>query len=967
MKRSKLMGVGVVAMLLVGVALVVRPVPGVAEVELPTGFDAVGGVFVENVGQEPDGVLFAARGNGAGFFATASGVRIALLQAFAMETGLPVEFDDASVPVVEGVALELSFVDPNPAVVVRGANPVSTAVNVLRSDVEAVDLTAFGTVVYDDLWPGIDASFSLTGSTLKYAFHVAAGADPSAIGLGWDGVEAIRDLDDGGLAIDTVLGGLVDTAPQAWQEGLPVAIEYARGSDGSIGFLVVDHDPSRDLTIDPGLEYGTFVGGGQNDVVYTSAIDSAGAVYLGGYTTSVDFPTTTGAFQTTVLDRDGYVAKLVPGQPSLVFATYFGGSANEWVADLDIDEAGRVYVTGHTSSADLPVTVGAYDTSRNDTDDAYVAELSPDGTSLLYSTYLGGSVGQFGQRGSSILVAAPGEVYIGGETGSSDFPTTPGAYDRTKAGEMDAFLAHLHLAGDGPNDLVASTLIGGSSPAWSTEEIWSLEFDGEGRVVAAGGAVSWDFPTTPGAVDTTFNGQRDTFVSIFSSDLSGLVHSTWFGGSREESLNVGDHLSIGPDGSILITGGSTSVNLPTSADAVQPHYAGGCIWGSYCYEGFVARLNADLTSLDYATYLGGATGAEKASGMTVNALGVAFITGFTSSADYPTTPNAYDATLGGDYDSFVTVIDPTGSSLLYSTLLGGSDWDFGGSVDLPAEPGQLFTAGHTHSADFPVTADGLDTTFNGVTDAYLVRIEIPNTTPNADPGGPYLAQVGSDVALDGRGSRDYEGGPLSFEWTVEAGSIDDPFSSTPTYTAPSEPGIYDLSLTVTDEGALSDPTTTYVVVYDADGAFITGGGLIDSPPGALTANPAVTGKAIFGFMSRYHKGANTPTGNTQFRFNAGDLAFRSDSYDWLVVAGARAQFKGAGEINGVDGYRFFITAIDADQNTQDAFEVDRFRIKIWDASNDAIVYDNQVACGVTSATAEPCTEITHGSIRVQRG
>jgi PKD repeat protein len=172
-----------------------------------------------------------------------------------------------------------------------------------------------------------------------------------------------------------------------------------------------------------------------------------------------------------------------------------------------------------------------------------------------------------------------------------------------------------------------------------------------------------------------------------------------------------------------------------------------------------------------------------------------------------------------------------------------------------------------------------------------------------------------------------------------------------------EPGVYAIVLTVIDDdGGVAEASSSPVVVY---GGFVTGGGWIDSPAGAYVANPSLAGKATFGFVSEYQKGASTPDGNTQFQ--AGDLNFHSDGYDWLLVAGHKAMYKGAGTVNGAGDYGFLLSAIDAELTP--SADVDKFRIRIWNKDDgDALIYDNQVACSDIGDDAEPCTEIGGGSI-----
>jgi PKD repeat protein len=187
------------------------------------------------------------------------------------------------------------------------------------------------------------------------------------------------------------------------------------------------------------------------------------------------------------------------------------------------------------------------------------------------------------------------------------------------------------------------------------------------------------------------------------------------------------------------------------------------------------------------------------------------------------------------------------------------------------------------------------------------------------------------------------------------------FTNSHTY---AEPGVYLINLTITDNRGLSDykEAKSYIVVYDPNGGFVTGGGWIISPAGAFIKDPAMTGKATFGFVSKYVKGKTLPTGDTEFQFQTAKLNFKSTSYDWLVVAGAKAQYKGTGTVNGTGNYGFMLSAIDGDVNKIKG--PDKFRIKIWDKANaDVVVYDNLIGA---PDDADPITVIGGGSIVVHK-
>lgn len=216
--------------------------------------------------------------------------------------------------------------------------------------------------------------------------------------------------------------------------------------------------------------------------------------------------------------------------------------------------------------------------------------------------------------------------------------------------------------------------------------------------------------------------------------------------------------------------------------------------------------------------------------------------------------------------------------------------------------------------------------------------ESANEPPTADAGGPYLVAINAAIGLNGTGT-DPDGDTLTYAWSATGGTLDDSAMADPQYMAGGTAGIYDVTVTVTDPSGESDSATAMVVVFDPNGGFVTGGGWIMSAAGACQlddACAAAAGKATFGFVSRYKKGATVPDGNTEFQFQAGNLNFHSSAYDWLVVNqdGTNAQFKGSGTINGAGSYKFMIWAGDGDP--------DQFRIRIWTENGDeeTDVYDN---------------------------
>jgi hypothetical protein len=308
-----------------------------------------------------------------------------------------------------------------------------------------------------------------------------------------------------------------------------------------------------------------------------------------------------------------------------------------------------------------------------------------------------------------------------------------------------------------------------------------------------------------------------------------------------------------------------------------------------------------------------------------------------------------------------------------SVALNGSGTDSDGTVVSYAWSGADAGVGSLSNASSAVATyngidDGADTVElkvtddNGLTDTDSAVVTVKNVAPSlaltscpVDPN-----QVGTDVTFAGTftdpGTADTH--TMSVDWgdgTISpATAATSPVGGTHQYTSA---GIYDIAVTVTDDDGGSDTETCgFVVVYDPDGGFVTGGGWISSPAGAYPADPSASGRASFGFVSKYKKGATAPTGSTEFQFQAGNLNFHSEDYQWLVVAGTKAQYKGTGTVNGVSGYSFMLTATDGSP--------DLLRMKIWKTSDDTIVYDNQIG---GSDTANPTTALSGGQVVIHKG
>jgi hypothetical protein len=305
-----------------------------------------------------------------------------------------------------------------------------------------------------------------------------------------------------------------------------------------------------------------------------------------------------------------------------------------------VDVSGSAYVTGTTGSTDFPITPNAFQTTSGGSADAFVSKLNAAGSALLYSTYLGGSGNNAGPGVfpplylSGIAVDASGNAYVTGTTYSTDFPVTQNAFQTTSAGSADAFVSKLNATGSA---LLYSTYLGGIGDDYG----FGLAVDTSGNTYVTGGTLSVDFPTTPGAFQTTFGGYIDAFVTKLNDTGSALAYSTYLGGSANDA---GSGVAVNASGSAYVAGYTYSSDFPTTPGAFQTSL--------HPYQdAFVSKLNAAGSALVYSTYLGG-NGAwqslgDQGNGIAVDDSGSAYVTGYTASSDFPTTPGAFQTVFGG--------------------------------------------------------------------------------------------------------------------------------------------------------------------------------------------------------------------------------------------------------------------------------------------------------------------------------
>ena len=691
--------------------------PAVA-VEVGEGYGKLPLHFEANLGQAHGDVRFVSRGSGYALYLTAGEAVLVLAKPKEEVTG---ERSASSTrrraherPKVEAVVLRMAIVDSNPRPLIGGLEALPGKINYFIGKDPAkwrTDVPTYARVHYREVYPGIDLVYYGNQRQLEYDFIVAPGADPKRIVLAFRGADRL-DIDALGDLVLHTSGGVVRLQkPYIYQEKSgrrqEIAGRYALHGANRVGFEVAAYDRSRPLVIDPVfLFYSTYLGGERGEAI---AVDRFGSAYVAGYALSTDVPTTPGAFQPNPAGgRDVFVTKLNPRGTRIVYSTYLGGTGEDTSAGIAVDTRGNAYVAGTTSSTDFPTTAGAFQTAcagSGTCADAFVAKLNRDGSGLIYSTYVGGSSGD---AGWAVAVDDNGSAYIRGATGSVDFPTTNGAFQTAAAGDIDVFVAKLNPAGSG---LIYSTYLGGDGQ--DDDLGGGIAVDRRGNAYVTGHTKSLNFPTTPGASQPAYGGGLwDAFVTKLDPTGSSLVYSTYLGGTGFDQAFA---IAVGRNGDAYVTGRTTSTDFP-AVNAFQGAYRGS-------FDGFVTKIDATGSFLDYSTYLGGSSG-EEANGIAVDRFGNAHVTGVTNSNDFPITPGAFQpAHAGGNtQEGFVTKLNPAGSTLAYSTYLGGTGFEIGFAIAV-GPMGSAFVTGETGSPDFPTTPGAPVPNFQGFfQDAFVTRV-----------------------------------------------------------------------------------------------------------------------------------------------------------------------------------------------------------------------------------------------------
>jgi phospholipase C len=556
----------------------------------------------------------------------------------------------------------------------------------------------YSKVKFEGIYPGIDLVYYGNQRRLDYDFIVAPGADPHTIVLDVRGARKLRLDGDGDLVLVTDDSELRWRRPVAYQEKdgtrQQIAVHYVIAKN-RIGFAVAGYDLRRTLFIDP-LVYSTYLGGSGEEIGHGITLDTSGNAYVAGETASINFPTmnpTQSAFAGGV--SDAFVTKFNPAGSALVYSTYLGGSNEDIAQKIAVDGSGDAFVTGVTSSTNFPTSNPLQPAYGGGPFDAFVAELNPSGSALVYSTYLGGSGDD---EGNGIAVDSTCNAYITGGSNSTDFPTMD-PLQPASGGGYDAFVAKINSSGSA---LVYSTYLGGSDQDIGQ----AIATDSLGDAYVTGQTYSANFPTM-NPLQPANGGSEDAFVAQINPAGSALIFSTYLGGSGNDE---GNGIALNTSGNAYVTGDTTSSDFPTM-NPLQPANGGG-------QDAFVAQLNSTGSALVYSTYLGG-SGQDIGEAIAVDSSGDAYVTGQTYSTNFPTM-NPFQPTNHGLNDAFMAELNSSGSALVYSTYLGGSSQDSGEAIAVD-NLGNAYVTGFTSSTDFP-TMNPLQPVYGGGQDAFVTQI-----------------------------------------------------------------------------------------------------------------------------------------------------------------------------------------------------------------------------------------------------
>jgi MBG domain-containing protein/beta-propeller repeat-containing protein len=723
--------------------------------------------FEVNHGQTDGRVKFLSRGRGYGLFLTPTSAVLVL-----HKVGTPVHaMKTPTEPLLQPAILQIKGSQVKAAgseelsystlrINLMGANAVTQAEGLAQLPGKSnyfigndpkqwrVNVPTYAKVKFRDVYSGVDLVYYGNQQQLEHDFVVAPGADPASITMGFQGATRVCVDDHGDLRVSTGQDEVVLKKPVVYQESgtgrSEIAGKYVLKGKKRVGFEVARYDSARPLVIDPILVYASYLGGSSEDRPVAIAVDSAGSAYVTGWTSSANFPLTSGSFQAALVgacrpgcsfNQDAFVSKVSPDGSTLIYSTYLGGhGSGDTPFGIAVDSTGSAYVAGITTAPDFPTTPGAFQAGPRGPyyHSGFVTKLDTMGSALVYSTYLGGSSGA--DNVAAIAIDSAGAAYVTGNTGSQDFPTTPGALQTSPGVSGGPFVTKLDPIG---STLIYSTFLSDNN----NDGPLGIAVDAAGSAYVTGLTTRANFPTTPGAFQTSLRGSVNAFVAKLNAAGSAFVYSTYLGGSRSDN---GLGIAVDLAGSAYVTGVTYSADFPVTPGAFQSAINGTTINGlGVQSDAFVTKLNADGSGLVYSTYLGGSQH-DSAQAIALDSAGSAYVIGSTTSTDFPLTAGPVTSACFSPADGgttcesvFVSKLNTTGSALEFSTYFGHNDIGSGIAVD------SAFSAYVTGRAStppgIPITSGAFQPQFRGgnedlgLDDGFVAKIAEGTPSPAAIP------------------------------------------------------------------------------------------------------------------------------------------------------------------------------------------------------------------------------------------
>lgn len=594
-------------------------------------------------------------------------------------------------------------------------------------------------------YPGIDVVFHARRGVVEFDFELAPNANPALARFAFPDHTPRLDP-DGALRVTTAAGDLVLPAPITTQPGgRHVASRFALHGRNA-RFTLGDYDRRLPLTIDPALAYLTYFGGSGTESPFAVTTDAAGNIYVAGSTGSTNFPTTTGALQTTAAGgaaTDAFISKFSPAG-ALIYSTLLGGRDTDRINDIAVDSQGAVHFCGASASANFPVP-NAIQSSNKGGLDAIFGKLNPAGTALVYATYYGGN---FTDEANACTIDADNNLYLVGYTVSDNYPFTPGAFQTTNRAPIfgNGFVTKIAPAGD---KAVFSTFLGGGSD----DILYDLALDKSRNIYVTGTSVSSNYPTV-GAYQPTNRGNQDAMLTKLKADGSGILFSTFLGSSQVE---IGYGVEVDATENVFVVGVTGSSTFPTTPNALQKDLQGPT-------DIFIMKFDASGSTLQTSTLYGGNREDEPFK-TAIDRNGSLYITGGTgSTGNRPV--DAVQQNLNGGRDAFLLKLNNAIDQVQMYTFLGGTTDDIGMSMTLDTA-GRIIMVGRTLSTDLIATQSAVQRVSGGNTDGFLAVID---TSTAANPFTisttrlTFSGAAGAAIARQQFNIRATTGAP---EWTID--------------------------------------------------------------------------------------------------------------------------------------------------------------------------------------------------------